>query len=133
MDLKETLRIKLQDDLILHKVVKGGDGMAFLAGRMQQHRSSREALGTAPMIKLWTLGVSEKFTTGKSHLYMVYTATGPSPQISPPPASWDENGGSESYRPGRNNGAVSFLEALENIVHSFILGQVLCSVLEINR
>ena len=49
---------------------------------MQQHRSSREVLGTAPVIKLWALGASEKFTIGKSHLYMVYAATCPSPQIS---------------------------------------------------
>ena len=31
VDLKETLRIKLHDDLMLHRVVKGGDRMAFLA------------------------------------------------------------------------------------------------------
>ena len=49
---------------------------------MQQHRSSCEVLGTAPVIKLWALGASEKFTIGKSHLYMVYAATCPSPQIS---------------------------------------------------
>lgn len=39
----------------------------------------------------------------------------------------------ESYRPARSNGAISFLGALENIAHSFILGQVLYQVLEIGE
>ena len=54
---------------MLQKVVKGGDGMAFLALKMQQHLSPSEGPGSVPVIKLWALGVSEKYTIGRSSLY----------------------------------------------------------------
>lgn len=60
---------------MLHKVVKwgSGGGMAFLALKTQQHLSSSEGLGTAPLARLWALGVSEKDTVGKEQ--PVYAAT----------------------------------------------------------
>lgn len=55
---------------MLQKVVRGGDGMACVALKMQQHLSPSEGLGSVPVMKLWALGVSETRTIGRSPLYM---------------------------------------------------------------
>lgn len=72
---EENTQNKSYKDLMLQEVVKCKDGMGFLTLKIQQHLSSTERLGTAPMAKLWALNVSEKSTTGK--VQPVYAATCP--------------------------------------------------------
>lgn len=65
---------------MLQKVVKWEDGIAFLALMTQQHLSPSGGLGTAPIARLWALGMSEKDTVGKEQ------AVPQPPAPLPPPA-----------------------------------------------
>lgn len=98
---------------MLQKVVNWGDGMAFLALKTQQHRSSSEGLGKAPLARLWAPGGGEKYTVGKEQ--PVHAATC---HPHPHPTAWMEaDVESLTWKEQRSG---SFLGTLEKIIHSFI-------------
>lgn len=78
---EENIQNKLNEGLMLQKVVKWEDGIAFLALMTQQHLSSSGGLGTAPLARLWALGTGEKYTAGKEQ--SVLQPPAPLPHNSP--------------------------------------------------